>query len=124
MRYIMMTVMLTLSGYASAHQWMPTYPELRPSYVTGVLTTKMELFNSRNDVKYYEILVYDKDFNPMRFATQEKIVEVGYLKRKNIDVYIREEDRDKVTYICSKSKLLKGTGSVTRVSSRICSKIK
>ena len=124
MRFVMIMVMLILCGSVRAHQWMPTYPELRTSYVQGILTTRMELFNSRNDVKYYEILVYDKDFNPMKFATQEQIVEVGYLKRKNIDIYIREQDRDKVTYICSKSKLLKGTGSATRVSSRICSKIK
>ena len=84
----------------------------------------MELFNSRSDVKYYEILVYNESFEPLKFATQDRIVEVGYLKRKSIEVFIREQDRYRVTYICSKSKLLKGTGTATLVSSRICSKIK
>ena len=120
----MIAVMLSLSGYASAHQWMPTYPKLERSYVDGILQVRMELFNSRKDVKYYEILVYDSEFNPVKFAVQERIVEVQYLKRKNIEIFIREQDRDVATYVCSKSKLLKGTGTATLVSSRICSKIK
>jgi len=90
MRYIMIGVILSLCGHASAHQWIPTYPRLEPSYVEGILKVRMELFNTRKDVKYYEILVYDNEFNP----------------------------------VCSKSKLLKGTGTATLVSSRICSKIK
>jgi len=124
MRYIMLAVMMSLCGYASAHQWTPTYPKLERSYVDGILQVTMELFNSRKDVKYYEILVYDSEFNPVKFAAQERIVEVQYLKRKSIDVFIREQDRDVATYVCSKSKLLKGTGTATIVSSRICSKIK
>lgn len=124
MRYIMLAVMMSLCGYASAHQWTPTYPKLERSYVDGILQVTMELFNSRKDVKYYEILVYDSEFNPVKFAVQERIVEVQYLKRKSIDVFIREQDRDVATYVCSKSKLLKGTGTATIVSSRICSKIK
>ena len=124
MRYIMLAVMMSLCGYASAHQWTPTYPKLERSYVDGILQVTMELFNSRKDVKYYEILVYDSEFNPVKFAVQERIVEVQYLKRKSIDVFIREQDRDIATYVCSKSKLLKGTGTATIVSSRICSKIK
>ena len=124
MRYIMLAVMMSLCGYASAHQWTPTYPKLERSYVDGILQVTMELFNSRKDVKYYEILVYDSEFNPVKFAAQERIVEVQYLKRKSIDVFIREQDRDIATYVCSKSKLLKGTGTATIVSSRICSKIK
>ena len=98
--------MLSLSGYASAHQWMPTYPKLEPSYVEGILKVRMELFNTRSDVKYYEILLYNESFEPLKFATQERIVEVGYLKRKNIEIFIREQDRDVATYVCSKSKLL------------------
>jgi hypothetical protein len=120
----MITVMLTLCGYASAHQWLPTYPELKQSYVPGVLKVDMELFNARKDVRFYELLVYDANFEPISFASTEKIVEVNYLKRKNIEIFIREQDRSRVTYICSKSKLLKGTGPATVVSSRVCSKIK
>lgn len=124
MRYIMTVVMLTLSGYASAHQWLPTYPNLEQSYVPGILKVEMELFNARKDVRFYELLVYDASFQPMRFASTERIIEVGYLKRKNVEIFIREQDRSKVTYICSKSKLLKGVETATVVSSRICSKIK
>jgi len=124
MRYIMIGVILSLCGHASAHQWIPTYPRLEPSYVEGILKVRMELFNTRKDVKYYEILVYDNEFNPVKFAVQERIIEVRYLKRKSIEVFIREEDRDVARYVCSKSKLLKGTGTATLVSSRICSKIK
>lgn len=120
----MMAVVLSLSGYASAHQWLPTYPKLEPSFVDGVLKVKMELFNSRSDVRYYEINVYDKDFRSVKFATQERIIEVGHLKRKNVEIFIREQDRDVATYVCSKSKLLKGKGGATLVSSQICSKIK
>lgn len=119
-----MAVVMSLSGYASAHQWLPTYPKLEPSFVTGVLRVKMELFNSRSDVQYYELNVYDKDFNPIKFATQERIIEVDHLKRKNVEIYIREQDKGIATYVCSKSKLLKGTGGATLISSQICSKIK
>jgi hypothetical protein len=84
----------------------------------------MELFNSRQDVQYYELGVFDADMNSVPFAATERIVQVKYLDRKSIDIYIREQDRSRVVYICSKSKLLKGEGTASLVASRICSKIK
>ena len=119
-----MIVLILLSGHVSAHQWTPTYPKLQPSFVPGVLQTTMKLFNSRNDVSYYGFGVYDKDFNPVKFATSERVVQIDYLGRKDVVIYIREQDRDKAVYICSRSKIVAKDKTATVVSSRICSKIK
>ena len=90
----------------------------------GILVTRMELFNSRNDVEYYELSVFTSDWESVPFATEDRIINVGYLKRKTIEIYIREQDRNKAVYICSKSKLRPNNMQATVVSSRICSKIK
>jgi len=84
----------------------------------------MKLFNSRGDVEYYEIQVLDKDFNPVPFASSERIFNVGHLKRKVVDVYISTTDVERAVYICSRSKSLAGNESKTVVASRICSKSK
>jgi hypothetical protein len=68
----MIGVMLSLCGYASAHQWTPTYPEIELSYVEGILKVRMELFNSRSDVKYYEILVYNESFEPINLQHKKE----------------------------------------------------
>lgn len=120
----MFILMLMFGGYASAHQWLPTYPKLQRSFVPGIYVTQLELFNSRSDVEYYQINVYDKDFNSVKFATPSRTIRVEHNKKAKVDVYIREEDIDKAVYICSLSKLLPGKGTATIVSSRICSKIK
>tara|TARA_A200000159_G_C7337955_1_gene345878 strand:+ start:7562 stop:7933 length:372 start_codon:yes stop_codon:yes gene_type:complete len=115
-------VALFVATAAQAHQWTPTYPKFEKSYVEGVVVTTMKLFNKRFDVEFYEINVYDEKWNPIKFATATKIVEVGYLERKNIDIYVLEEDCDRIKYICTVSKLLAdddGNG----VNSRICSKV-
>ena len=123
MPYIMM-LMVLFGGHASAHQFTPTYPKLESSYVSGVLKTTMDLFNSRKDVSYYELGVFDGEWNRVPFATESRIVKIDYLRRKKIDIFIREADRAKAVYICSKSKLLVRGSAVTSISSRICSKIK
>lgn len=124
MRYIMLALILTLGGYANAHQWLPTYPKLERSFVPGVWYTTLELFNSRKDVEYYQISVLDKDMQPVKFASRNRLVNVPYTKRVKVDVYIREEDKDRAVYICSLSKLFPGKETATVISSRICSKIK
>lgn len=124
MRFVMTLLLFLMSGSATAHEWTPTYPELEVSYVPNVLRVRMQLFNSREDVQYYELGVFDADMNPVAFAAAERIVQVKYLDRKSIDIFIREQDRDRTVYICSKSKLLKGEGTASLVASRICSKIK
>ena len=124
MRVLLLAIALLTGGSAMAHQWTPTYPQLEQSYMQGILRARMELFNSRKDVRYYELGVYDSEWNSIPFAAEARILEVPYLGRKSIDVHIREQDLGKVTYICSMSKLLAGGSNITMVSSKICSKIK
>lgn len=109
---------------AYAHEMTPTYPKLVHSHLDGVVKTTMSLFNKRKDVQFYEIAVFDKDFNPIAFATSHNVIKLNYLSSVNFEIYIRRIDASKVTYICSVSKLEKNSTIRTAVSSRICSKIK
>ena len=124
MRLSIILFLIGLSGYTCAHQFTPTYPELSLSYVKGVYKADMLLFNNRQDISYYAIGVYDKDWKPVKFATENRIVKMQHLERKNITVYIREEDKEEALYICSKSKTLVDYAQTSIVTSRICSKIK
>jgi hypothetical protein len=112
------------SAQAYGHEMTPTYPKLRPSYTDGLFVLNMKLFNRRDDVKYYEIQVFDKDWNPIPFATSEKLIKTEYLGKKDFELYIRERDSDKVEYVCTLSKLLKSDIESTGITSKICSKIK
>ena len=124
MRLSIILFLIGLSGYTSAHQFTPTYPELSLSYVKGEYKADMLLFNNRQDISYYALGVYDKDWKPVKFATENRIVKMQHLERKNITVYIREEDKQEALYICSKSKTLVDEAQTSIVTSRICSKIK
>lgn len=115
---------MVLSGLVSAHQFTPTYPKLIPSFIDGLLVTRMSLFNRRSDVEHYQINVYDKDWKEVPFATTEKIIQVKYLETKQIDIYIRNADKERAVYICSRSKLKAKSETSTLIASRICSKIK
>lgn len=106
-----------------AHEMTPAYPVLEQSFVEGVLQTNVKLFNRRSDINYYEISVYDNQWEPMLFATESNIVRIDYLKKKTIEIYLRSEDAGKAGWICTKSKITKGEATSV-VSSRICSKIK
>jgi len=119
-----MLLLIVLSGQASAHQWTPTYPTLEPSYVSGVLRARMLLYNARSDISYFQIDVFDDDWNSVPFATTDKLVNVNYLSRKTIDIHIREKDKDRVRYFCTSSRSLSQQEKGTIVTSRICSKIK
>lgn len=123
MRFII--ALLFSASIASAHEMVPTYPAWWPATeANGVLKTNLSIWNRREDVSYYEIEVFDRNFRPRPFATQEKIMKINYLQRKSFSVYIKREDRSEVTYICTKSRLLKEDVQTSGVSSRICSKIK
>jgi hypothetical protein len=124
MKYFVIALLMGLFGYANAHQFTPTYPKLEPSYVEGILQAKMVLFNRRNDVEYYELGVYDIEWNPVPFTSTSKLIKVAYLETKRIDVYVRNSDRKRVVYICTISKLSTNTKDATLISSRICSKVK
>ena len=116
-------ILLFLANISFAHEMTPTYPQLTKSYVDKVLVTKLSIFNSREDVEYYEIGVFTKDWKQIPFATEYKVLQVKYQERKNFSIYIREVDVDKAIYICSISKLSKGLENKTSISSKICSKI-
>ena len=121
-RYLIL--LLVMSGYASAHEFTPTYPKLKNSYVEGVLYTTMTLFNMRKDVEYYEFGVFNAEWEKVPFAMQDKVMRFKHLEKKKVDIYIREKDKEEVVYICSKSKLVVTGTAKTSVSSRICSKVK
>jgi hypothetical protein len=125
MKKIIFTITLLLFfTKAFAHDMVPTYPELRPSYLEGVLVTDLELFNKRNDVDYYEITVFDEYWNTVPFVTSYKILKLSYLERVKFSVYIRSKDKNRATYICTKSRIRGESGPSTVISSMICSKIK
>lgn len=121
-KYVIAAALISTS--AAAHELTPTYFDFRPSFVNNVLVTTLKMWNRRNDVLYYEISVFDKDLNKVPFATSDKIIKIEYLEHKTIDVFIREKDKDTVTFICTTSKQLKEDVKSTGIQSMICSKIK
>lgn len=124
MKHIIIAAALLISTGAAAHELTPTYPKLIPSFVDGVLVAKMKMWNRRKDAEYYEIDVYDEEWNPISFASVDKIFRMQYLEKKNIEIFIRESDKDRVEFICTTSKQLKQDVKSTGVKSRICSRVK
>jgi hypothetical protein len=84
----------------------------------------MELFNRRKEVEYYELGVFDADWNTISFASENKLIQIKYLETKKINVYVKNEDLKKVSFICTESRLRKEDTKKTLISSKICSKIK
>jgi hypothetical protein len=123
-KFATLVILLLLPVSVESHQWTPTYPELRPSFVDGVRTTKMRLFNKRKDVRYYEIQVLDSEFRPVSFAANEKILFVDYLQTKTVEVYVPNKATRQPLYICTISKQVKQGKTKTMVTSRVCSKTK
>lgn len=122
MKYIIFTVSLLFSTIAYSHEMVPTYPKLEPSYMDGLYKATLTVFNKRPEVEYYEIGVFTEEWDPLPFVSNYKIYKIPYLSAITFDIYIRREDKYKITYICSISKLRKQDKTVTAVSSRICSK--
>lgn len=116
--------MLLIPVSVLAHEMVPTYPKWRLSYLDDLLVTQMEMFNKRSDVEYYEVAVFDGDWNPIPFVTSYRVIKVEYLSRVKFDVYIRKKDRDRARYICSRSKVTSDYPANTGISSMICSKFK
>lgn len=113
-----------LSERVEAHEMVPTYPKWGPSHVQGVLKTQMEMFNKRQDVEYYEVGVFDKDWKAVPFVSSYKLFRLKYLGHVKFDIYVRADDVDRAEYVCSKSKLRGGSSAETMLSSRICSRFK
>jgi len=125
MKKIMLLLTL-LSGQASlAHDFTPTYPKLETTHIAGALKASMKLFNKRDDIRYYRVGVFDNEWNKIPFIVQGgKVINVEYLDTKRFDVYIQEKNRDRVTYICTKSLTLQDGSTKSIMASRICSKVK
>jgi hypothetical protein len=121
---LMFLVLLLASGPVFAHQWTPTYVQFHPSYVKGISVVSMELFNSRMDIDYYSIGVFDVNWKPVKFVSSEEILNVKYRQRRSVDIYVNTFNIPRVVYICSKSKILNKEKDRALVSSRICSKVK
>lgn len=107
-----------------AHEMTPTYFEFERSHLEGVYKTQVSLFNKRKDVEFYELGVFDSDFGVVNFVTSYRIFPVRYLGHVDLDIYVKESDMQKVTYICTRSKLRSDVGQGTLIASRICSKVK
>tara|TARA_B110000908_G_C10149026_1_gene400444 strand:- start:399 stop:785 length:387 start_codon:yes stop_codon:yes gene_type:complete len=117
---------IAFMGWATAisgHEMTPAYPILKPSHVVGIVKAEMSLFNSREEVQYYQIDLYDLNWKNIPFSTTYRIFKVGYKERKNFVVYIRESDLDEATYLCTTSKIKRRAESATIISSKICSRI-
>ena len=126
MKYVLVGLWCSLifCGMANAHDMIPTYPKFTNTFVTGVLKTKMEIFNKREDVSYYELGAFDAEWNPIPFVTSYKLIKMDYLAHAEFDIYIKQEDKPRLEYICSKSKLMKDDVATSAIASRICSRVK
>lgn len=124
LKYMTAVAVVFMSTMATAHELTPTYPKFTPSYIDGVLVTKMKLWNRRKDVSYYEVQLFDEDWKPISFAAESRLIKMGYLEQKSFDLYIRESDLAKVEFICTTSKLLKDEVESTGITSKICSRVK
>tara|TARA_R110002072_G_scaffold178813_1_gene334822 strand:+ start:156 stop:527 length:372 start_codon:yes stop_codon:yes gene_type:complete len=115
---------LLLCGSVAAHDMTPTYPKWKMSFIPSAKMTTMQVFNKRQDVQWYQIGVFDKEWNQLPFVSRYKILRVKYLSRVKFDVYISDEHLDKAEYICSTSKLRGEDNFKPIVESRICSRFK
>ena len=125
-RKIALSIALFLSQlwqYATAHEMTPTYPQFRMSYIPDIAVTEMRLFNKRKDVEWYEIEVFDGEWNRIPFVSSHKVMQLNYLEQVDIEIYMRNKDLDRVLYICSTSKLRRDNTS-NKISTKICSKVK
>ena len=84
----------------------------------------MKMWNRRSDASYYEVNVYNNEWEPVPFAAPEKIMKLGYLEHKSFELYVRDIDTSNITYICTTSKQLKQDVKSTGIKSRICSRVK
>ena len=122
-KFITAVVAVLMATTAQAHEWTPTYPKFEPSYLEDIVVTTMTLFNKRKDIEFYEISVYDEEWNTVPFASTQKLINVGYLGQESVEIYIREADCDRIEYICTISRQFELNAPVSGVESRICSKV-
>lgn len=125
LKYIITVIATVFAFSAYAHEMVPTYPKLEPSFMgENLVSTTMTMFNKRPEVEYYEFGVFDGDWNPIPFVSKYKIWNIPYLSTVTVEIFMHKKEANNAVYICSKSKLRKIDLTRTAVSSRICSKIK
>jgi hypothetical protein len=113
-----------LSSTASAHEMVPTYPKLEPSYMgENLVSTTMTMFNKRPEVEYYEFSVFTEDWQPIPFVSKYKIWKIPFLSTVTVEIFMNRDAAKNAVYIWSRSKLRRIDLTRTAVSSRICSKI-
>jgi hypothetical protein len=122
--YRAVILLLLLCGSVGAHQMTPTYPELGLTHIEGVKKTRMEIFNSRSDVEYYEIGVFDINWKPVPFVSQYRVMQISYLNRVKFDVYLTEADSLGAEYICSISKIRGDQNKQAMLATKICSRFR
>ena len=117
------TIVSLVTFGASAHEMTPAYPEVKTTHIKNVVKVEMSLFNSREEIKYYQIDLFDLNWMNIPFSTTYRIMKVEYKEHKAFDVYIRKRDMPEAVYLCTTSKVRKTNQSRTLVSSRICSRL-
>ena len=122
--YRSVILLLLLCGSVAAHDMRPTYPTWSISHIPDVKVVRMELFNKRADVEWYEIGVFDVNFKPLPFVSRFRVLNIPYLTQVKFDVYVTEANSIGAEYICSISKLKASKNNMPIVSSKICSRFK
>ena len=126
-RSVILVILLSaffVSLNAASHDMTPTYPKWKMSFIPSAKMTTMQVFNKRSDVQWYQIGVFDNDWQPIPFVTRYKIINIKYLKRVKFDVYVNAENAKLAEYICSTSKLRGNDDFKPIVESKICSRFK
>lgn len=118
MRWLIALLMVS----AQAHEMTPAHIKLNPAFVAGVSHAQFEIFNHRKDVEYYEIGVFDDKWEPIEFVSNYNLIQIGYLHRTKIDIYINDSDAKRAAFACSVSRFWTNESRATLVSSKICSK--
>jgi uncharacterized protein YfaS (alpha-2-macroglobulin family) len=112
-----------LGDNAQSHEQTPAYPRILPSHVEGIVKVQLQILNRRKEINYYEVGLFDQNFEEMDFTTKRKIIKIDYQEKVDFDVYLRKSDLNKAVYICTASKILKSNKSRAVVSSLVCSKL-
>ena len=126
-RSVILVILLSaffVSLNAASHDMTPTYPKWKMSFIPSAKMTTMQVFNKRSDVQWYQIGVFDKEWQPIPFVSRYKIINIKYLKRVEFDVYVNEENAKLAEYICTTSKLRGNDDFKPIVESKICSRFK
>lgn len=123
MRHVLLCLTLFLFGQAHSHEMTPAYPAFKAYYLPGIQFTTMKLYNRREDVEYYMIDVFDKNWKPIPFAARHRVLKLSYLERVTFDIFVRDESVKEARYICTTSLVSSPSNQTTVVASKICSKV-